>query len=99
MQGLLTALAVAFGAVIATLTGTSVGSVAAPPTATPAARSVALTASPPVASAVTAASLSGGQLRAYFVDAFGPGIYDPSQIDAVVAAAKAANMNAIFAEV
>ncbi len=99
MQGLLTALAVAFGAVFATLTGTGVGSVAAPPTAAPVARSVAVAASSPVAPAVTAASLSGGQLRAYFVDAFGPGVYDPSQIDAVVAAAKAANMNAIFAEV
>jgi uncharacterized lipoprotein YddW (UPF0748 family) len=39
------------------------------------------------------------QLRGYFVDAFGPGIYTEAQIDELVAATKAANMNAIFAQV
>ncbi len=40
-----------------------------------------------------------GQWRAYFVDGFGAGIYDDAQIDALVAAVKAANMNAIVAQV
>ena len=44
-------------------------------------------------------SLPDGQFRAYWVDAFGPGLYNASQIDGVVAAAKALHMNAIVAEV
>ncbi|HYO55519.1 glycoside hydrolase family 10 protein [Archangium sp.] len=39
------------------------------------------------------------QFRAYWVDAFGEGLYSPEQIDKLVAAAKAANMNAIIAQV
>ncbi len=39
------------------------------------------------------------QLRAYWVDAFGPGLSSPSEIEQVVADVKAANMNAIFAQV
>ena len=39
------------------------------------------------------------QLRAYWVDAFGDGIYTPAQIDELVAHAKAANVNAIIAQV
>jgi len=39
------------------------------------------------------------QLRAYWVDAFGEGFYDEVQIDRLVADVKAANMNAIFAQV
>lgn len=42
---------------------------------------------------------SPAQLRGYFVDAFGPGMYTPAQIDQLVADVKAAHMNAIFAEV
>jgi len=47
----------------------------------------------------TQAAASSQQLRAYWVDAFGEGIYDAAQIDALVAAVKAANMNAIVAQV
>lgn len=39
------------------------------------------------------------QFRAYWVDAFGPGLYSELQIDRLVADAKAANMNAIVAQV
>lgn len=39
------------------------------------------------------------QLRAYWVDAFGEGIYSPAEVDELVAAAKDANMNAIIAQV
>jgi uncharacterized lipoprotein YddW (UPF0748 family) len=39
------------------------------------------------------------QLRAYWVDAFGEGIYSPDQVRELVAAAKAAGMNAIIAQV
>jgi len=41
----------------------------------------------------------GGQLRAFWVDAFGDGIYTQAQIDQLVADVKAANMNAIVAQV
>jgi len=44
-------------------------------------------------------ALGTEQLRAYWVDAFGDGIYDAAQIDELVAAAKAANMNGIVAQV
>jgi uncharacterized lipoprotein YddW (UPF0748 family) len=40
-----------------------------------------------------------GQFRAYWVDAFGPGLFTPAEIDEVVADTKAANMNAIIAQV
>ncbi|MDE3102554.1 MAG: family 10 glycosylhydrolase [Chloroflexota bacterium] len=96
MQGLLAALAVTLGAILSTLTGTSARSVAS---STPAPALADVAPSPAAPPSAAAASVSGAQLRAYFVDAFGPGMYDPAQIDAVVAAAKAANMNAIFAEV
>jgi uncharacterized lipoprotein YddW (UPF0748 family) len=46
-------------------------------------------------SAVTTA----GQFRAFWADAFGEGIYDQGQIDALVAATKAAHANAIVAQV
>src|SRR5712692_11209121 len=40
-----------------------------------------------------------GQFRAYWVDAFGDGLFSEPQIDAVIAATKAANLNAIVAQV
>ncbi len=39
------------------------------------------------------------QFRAYWVDSFGPGLYSEAEIDRLVADAKAANMNAIIAQV
>jgi uncharacterized lipoprotein YddW (UPF0748 family) len=48
----------------------------------------------PYGSAATA-----GQFRAFWADAFGEGINDQSQIDALVAATKAAHANAIVAQV
>ncbi|MDE3113707.1 MAG: family 10 glycosylhydrolase, partial [Chloroflexota bacterium] len=100
VQGILTALALTLGALFSTLAGASAGPVAASPSAGPAAGSV-VAPTPAEAPAPVRALTAGvsGQLRAYFVDAFGAGIYDPAQIDALVAAAKAANVNAIFAEV
>ena len=49
---------------------------------------------PPVGAATTT-----GQFRAFWADAFGEGINDQSQIDALVAATKAARANAIVAQV
>jgi uncharacterized lipoprotein YddW (UPF0748 family) len=49
---------------------------------------------PPLGAATTT-----GQLRAFWADAFGEGINDQSQIDALVAATKAAHANAIVAQV
>ncbi len=40
-----------------------------------------------------------GQFRAYWVDAFGDDLHDATKIDAIVAATKAANLNAIVAQV
>ncbi len=40
-----------------------------------------------------------GQFRAYWVDSFGPGLYTEAEIDQLVADTKAANMNAIIAQV
>lgn len=40
-----------------------------------------------------------GQFRAYWVDSFGPGLYSEAEIDQLVADTKAANMNAIIAQV
>lgn len=45
------------------------------------------------------AATTGGQLRAFWVDAFGDGLYTQAQIDQLVADVKAANMNAIVAQV
>ncbi len=42
---------------------------------------------------------TAGQFRAFWADAFGEGINDQSQIDALVAATKAAHANAIVAQV
>lgn len=53
----------------------------------------------PVAQAGPAESSPPPQFRAFWVDAFGPGIYTEAQIDQLVAEAKAANMNAIVAQV
>jgi uncharacterized lipoprotein YddW (UPF0748 family) len=39
------------------------------------------------------------QFRAFWVDAFGPGIYTPAEIDQLVADVKAANMNALVVQV
>ncbi len=50
----------------------------------------------PAGSVSTAAP---GQFRAYWVDAFGDGLYTPAQIDDVVAATKAGHFNAIVAQV
>jgi len=46
-----------------------------------------------------AATPPGGQFRAYWVDAFGDDLFDAPRIDAIVAATKAANLNAIVAQV
>ena len=47
----------------------------------------------------TVSSVAGGEIRAYWVDAFGPGIGTPAQIDQLVADVKAAKMNVIVAQV
>jgi len=39
------------------------------------------------------------QFRAFWVDSFGPGLYTPGQIEQLVADARAANLNAIVAQV
>jgi uncharacterized lipoprotein YddW (UPF0748 family) len=58
--------------------------------------------------ALMAGAIPGGALavdppeeefRAYWVDAFGEGIYNEAEVDELVAAAKAANMNAIVAQI
>jgi uncharacterized lipoprotein YddW (UPF0748 family) len=46
-----------------------------------------------------AAAVPQGQFRAYWVDAFGDGMYTPGQIDDVIAQTKAINANAIIAQV
>jgi uncharacterized lipoprotein YddW (UPF0748 family) len=46
-----------------------------------------------------AATPPGGQFRAYWVDAFGDDLFDAPRIDAIVAATKAAHLNAIVAQV
>ena len=45
------------------------------------------------------AQASGSEFRAYWVDAFGEGLSNPSQIDKLVAAVQAAHLNAIVAQV
>ncbi len=49
--------------------------------------------------AATAAVEPADELRAYWVDAFGPGVYTEAHIDQLIAATKAANLNAIVAQV
>jgi uncharacterized lipoprotein YddW (UPF0748 family) len=50
-------------------------------------------------SPVGAAAAPQGQFRAYWVDAFGDGMYTPGQIDDVIAQTKAIKANAIIAQV
>ena len=47
----------------------------------------------------SAAAAPAGQFRAYWVDAFGDGLFSEAQIDTVIAATKAANLNAIVGRV
>jgi uncharacterized lipoprotein YddW (UPF0748 family) len=54
---------------------------------------------PTNASANPAFDESGPQFRAFWVDAFGPGIFTPAEIDQLVADTKAANMNALVVQV
>lgn len=62
---------------------------------------------PPAVNATVARSLPSdntaatptGQFRAYWVDAFGDGLFTAAQIDDVVAATRAAHLNAIVAQV
>ena len=67
---------------------------------------VALAYAPPAAAAQAVADRSAapvaaasGQLRAFWVDAFGDGLYTQAQIDQLVTDVKAANLNAIVAQV
>jgi uncharacterized lipoprotein YddW (UPF0748 family) len=59
----------------------------------------AATSTEPADPGTAPAAPGGGQLRAFWVDAFGDGIYTQAQIDQLVADVKAANMNAIVAQV
>jgi len=52
-----------------------------------------------VTSGTAPLAAAGGQLRAYWVDAFGDGLYTQAQIDQLVTDVKAANLNAIVAQV
>ena len=54
---------------------------------------------PTTASAIPAFDESVPQFRAFWVDAFGAGIYTPAEIDQLVADTKAANMNALVVQV
>ncbi|HKW78089.1 MAG TPA: family 10 glycosylhydrolase [Candidatus Limnocylindria bacterium] len=67
-----------------------------PPTSGAAAASLSSDLAAPVIANNAAAS---GQLRAFWVDAFGDGLWSASQIDDVIAATKAAHLNAIVAQV
>lgn len=49
--------------------------------------------------AVVAAEPAPAQFRAYWVDAFGEGLYSRAEVEKLVAAPKAANMNAIVAQI
>src|SRR5438552_2398533 len=51
------------------------------------------------AESVSTATTVGGQFRAFWADAFGDGIYEQGQVDALVAATKAAHANAIVAQI
>jgi uncharacterized lipoprotein YddW (UPF0748 family) len=46
-----------------------------------------------------AVAAEGDQFRAYWVDAFGEGIYTPAEVDELVAEAKAGNFNALVVQV
>lgn len=46
-----------------------------------------------------AAAADDGQFRAYWVDAFGAGIFTPAEVDKLVADAKAGNFNALVVQV
>ncbi len=59
------------------------------------ARAAGTTVDPNIAPVAAA----GGQLRAFWVDAFGDGLYTQAQIDQLVTDVKSANMNAIVAQV
>lgn len=48
---------------------------------------------------LASAQTEEAQFRAYWVDSFGPGLYTEAEIDRLVADTKAANMNAIVAQV
>src|SRR5688572_4217100 len=54
---------------------------------------------PTAASASPALDEPVPQFRAFWVDAFGPGIYTPAEIDQLVADIKAANINALVVQV
>lgn len=56
-------------------------------------------AMPATAAASVALDEPVPQFRAFWVDAFGPGLYTPAEIDQLVADTKAANMNAIVAQI
>ncbi len=49
--------------------------------------------------APVAKAAASGQFRAYWVDAFGDGLFSEAQIDQVVAATKVAHLNAIVAQI
>jgi uncharacterized lipoprotein YddW (UPF0748 family) len=49
--------------------------------------------------AVTPAQAQREEFRAYWVDAFGAGLYNEAEIDKLIADTKAANMNAIVAQI
>ena len=53
----------------------------------------------PGSATLSAPAAPSGQFRAFWVDAFGDGLYTPAQIDDVIAATKAAHLNAIVAQV
>jgi len=53
---------------------------------------------PASVSASPAQDATTPQFRAFWVDAFGPGLYTPAEIDQLVADARAANVNAIVAQ-
>src|SRR5204863_92485 len=95
---------IAFALTIASLlglvTGPAAGAAAAvAPAAAAPEKPAPVTAAAGARGAGAPAAVGSEQLRAYWVDAFGDGIYDASQIDQLVAAVKAANMNAIVAQV
>ena len=58
-----------------------------------------LTAGDQVTPPNTPTAAPSGQLRAYWVDAFGDGLFTAAQIDDIVAATKAAHLNAIVAQI
>jgi len=95
--------AAAVPAVTATATALAAASPSASPSSAPTAVPTA-TAQPTAAPTVAPVPRStlappAEQLRAYWVDAFGEGIWTAAQIDQLVAHAKAANVNAIVAQV